>query len=467
MSEQWRNRMVGDAEVDPRELIPNPSNWRRHPAHQRKALEALLGEIGWVGRVLVNRTTGHVVDGHARYEQALDKAEPTVPVTYVELTENEEKLVLASFDPIGAMAETDSDVLGDLLDDIETDNPDIAELLAGMGPAGGDNASETPGSLVDTFGVPPFSVLDTRQGYWQDRKRIWRNLIQDKGESRQGTLGDSEVMMKINDGVSILDPVLAELMVAWFGTRGGIAFDPFAGDTVFGYVAAKRGMRFRGIELREEQARLNQGRCDEDDLDATYFHDDSSNMDQYIEDESVDLMFSCPPYADLEQYSDDPRDLSNMSHEAFFAAYSAILGRTYSKLKPDRFAVIVTSEVRDSTGGYICIVPKTIAAMEAAGYRYYNELILVGVGGTLPLRAPRVMRATRKVGRQHQYALVFAKGDPEKAATVLAQEAVAEYQATKRTTANHETVLVFAKGDPRAAAQALGEIDMPMPVEAT
>jgi hypothetical protein len=67
----WRNRIVGHADVAPEELEPNPRNWRSHPLDQQRALAGALGEVGWVAEVLVNRTTGHVVDGHLRIELAL------------------------------------------------------------------------------------------------------------------------------------------------------------------------------------------------------------------------------------------------------------------------------------------------------------------------------------------------------------------------------------------------------------
>lgn len=120
-SPSWRNRITGHADVDPAELVPNPRNWRTHPLEQQRALGGALAEVGWVTEVIVNRTTGRIVDGHLRIELALARDEPTVPVTYVELSEAGEGLVLATLDPIGAMADAEADVL--------------AELLAGLEPA--------------------------------------------------------------------------------------------------------------------------------------------------------------------------------------------------------------------------------------------------------------------------------------------------------------------------------------------
>src|SRR5437870_9928521 len=107
----WRNRIIGHADVPPDDLVPNPRNWRSHPWDQQRAVGGALSEVGWVAEVLVNQTTGHVVDGHLRIELALARKEPTVPVTYVELSEDEERIVLATLDPLAAMADAETDAL--------------------------------------------------------------------------------------------------------------------------------------------------------------------------------------------------------------------------------------------------------------------------------------------------------------------------------------------------------------------
>ena len=110
-SAPWQNRIVRHADVAPADLVPNPRNWRTHPNEQQRALGGALSEVGWVAEVLVNQTTGHVVDGHLRIELALARKEPTVPVTYVELTVDEERIVLATLDPLAAMADAETEAL--------------------------------------------------------------------------------------------------------------------------------------------------------------------------------------------------------------------------------------------------------------------------------------------------------------------------------------------------------------------
>ena len=130
----WRSRITGSGEEDPTQLLANPRNWRTHPGRQRDAIRGSLDTVGWVAQVMVNRTTGHVVDGHARVEEAISRGEPTVPVLYVELSPEEEALVLATLDPIGAMAEQSTERLAELLAEISVDDAGLRRLLADLAP---------------------------------------------------------------------------------------------------------------------------------------------------------------------------------------------------------------------------------------------------------------------------------------------------------------------------------------------
>lgn len=740
----WQDRIVRFERVPPAQLVPNPNNWRRHPEAQRKALAGLLGDVGWVGTVLANITTGHILDGHARHEEAVRRKEPTVPVTWVEISEEDERKVLATFDPIGALAETDNDMLAGLLATIETQDDDLAAFLASLQPdAGAGVQIGAPGSMTDTFGVPPFSVLDARQGYWQDRKRQWIRLGIDSGEGRADDLlmapeGDSLItqrIRKVGSGTSIFDPVLAELAVRWFCPPAGEVLDPFAGGSVRGTVAALCGRHYTGIDIRPEQVEANraqwcamtgtamtataqaadnpvaltpverrgeywlkrddefsvagvrggkvrtchalaqgatglvtagsraspqvnivahvaramgipcrvhtpQGKlapevqaakeagaeviqhkagynsviiarakedaaehgwteipfgmeCEEavrqtqrqvDNLPrdakrlvvpvgsgmslAGILHglarheyqlpvlgvvvgaDPTKRLNQYApkdwkslvtlvpagsdyhepapvtdlhgvqldphyeaktipflepgdclwvvgirqtavqeqqpkgapfwvcsdsraidsiftEGQRFDLVFSCPPYADLEVYSDDPADISTMDYRDFMEAYRDIIAKSVARLQDNRFAFWVVGEVRDERGLMRGFVRDTIQAFEDAGARLYNEAVLVTAAGSLPLRAGRMFRAARKLGKGHQNVLVFLKGDHPEPMPIphVADACAAEFEHRRTMVQSHESVLIFAKGDPAEATKACGQIDMVIPDE--
>ena len=129
----------------------------------------------------------------------------------------------------------------------------------------------------------------------------------------------------------------------------------------------------------------------------------------------ADFVFSCPPYGDLEQYSDDPRDLSAMEWHTFVAAYKRIILRSVARLKPDSFACFVVGDFRDNKGFYRNFVSETIDGFEQAGARLYNEAILATSVGSAAMRVTKQFEASRKMAKTHQNVLVFCKGDPRKA----------------------------------------------------
>lgn len=304
-----------------------------------------------------------------------------------------------------------------------------------------------PASLKDSFIFPPFSVLDTRSGVWQDRKRKWLELGFNSQETREDVeliakSGQSTAIydlrnkmreilsrepewdeildyakkkgMHVYEGASIFDPVLCELSYRWFCTVGGRILDPFAGGSVRGVVAGVLGYPYEGIDLRLDQVEANRKQAALLSLKDVHWTDGDSNEVLDRLSMAADFVYSCPPYADLEKYSDDPKDLSNMNYEDFKDVYFSIIKKSIAQLKDDRFACFVVGDVRDKKGFYLNFVSDTIQAFEEAGAKLYNEMILVNVVGSLAIRVRRQFNGGRKVGKMHQNILVFYKGDPKK-----------------------------------------------------
>lgn len=220
-------------------------------------------------------------------------------------------------------------------------------------------------------------------------------------------------------GTSIFDPVLTELCYRWFCPPGGAIVDPFAGGSVRGIVASVLGYTYRGCELRPEQVAANRAQLGIAGAPAPVWHcADSLEIRKHIAG-PADFVFSCPPYADLEIYSDDPRDISAMPYGDFIATYRAIISETTALLKPNRFACFVVGEVRDKRGNYRNFVGDTVEAFRAAGLEFYNEAILITAVGSLPVRVGKQFKAGRKLGKTHQNVLVFVKGCGKKAARAV------------------------------------------------
>lgn len=267
-------------------------------------------------------------------------------------------------------------------------------------------------NLFTRYIIPPFSYLDTKQGEWQKRKQKLDDYFGSSVVGRKDGLAYGDLKVRKDDnGTSQFDSALCEIIYKWFAFKECRVYDCFAGGHIRGTMAALLGYRYFGIELATEQVESNKIRAEELGLKPIWVNDDSLNVDKYIKDDYVDLLFSCPPYGDLEKYTDDPRDLSNMEYDKFLAAYNEIIKKGVAKLKNNRFAVFVVGDFRDKQGFYRGFVKDTIIAFENAGAKLYNEMILLNNIGTAPMRANNTM-SSRKVVKLHQNILVFFKGDP-------------------------------------------------------
>jgi hypothetical protein len=132
-----------------------------------------------------------------------------------------------------------------------------------------------------------------------------------------------------------------------------------------------------------------------------------------IDGKRYDFIFSCPPYADLEVYSDDPNDISNMEYDDFAKVYSSIINKGCQCLSDNSFAAIVLSDIRDKHGFYRDFIGLTKQAFKDAGLRLYNDVMMLQILGTAMLRANKTF-ANRKLTKVHENVLIFYKGDPKK-----------------------------------------------------
>jgi hypothetical protein len=414
------------------ELRSHPKNRNKHPPKQITRLAKVLEYQGFRYPVKVSRLSGYVTSGHGRIEAARKNGWTEVPVNYQDYESEEQEYADVQADnAIASWAELD---LSGINDDLKDLGPDFDIDLLGIenfkldaeGDGGGDSLS-----LSERFGVPPFSVLDARQGYWQDRKRTWigLGLKSERGRevtgkalhARQGQTVRAESTQKIIDAgaeaASVFDPVLCELVYRWFSPKGGTVLDPFAGGSVRGVIASRVGRQYVGVDLRAEQVEENREQASAlcSDPVPAWACGDSRDIAVHAAGVAADLVFSCPPYGDLEVYSDDPKDLSTLGYKEFREAYFEIIARTCALLRDDRFACFVVGDFRDRKGIYQNFVSDTIEAFLRAGLKLYNEAILVTAVGSTSLRAGKQFSVSRKLGKCHQNVLVFVKGDPRRA----------------------------------------------------
>ncbi len=293
------------------------------------------------------------------------------------------------------------------------------------------------GRLRQQFTHVPSSVWDTRQRDWSQRRRLWlgKGIQSELGRDGKLTysipmaLSDGSIGNRIRSKTSIFDPVICEIIYGWYCKPGGTIIDPFAGGSVRGIVASILDYKYWGVDLQLEQVEANRAQVNEATRGkfAPKWHCGDS-LTEISKGPKADLVFSGPPYGNLEVYSDNTADISNMPYDKFLETLTAITAAACARLRDDRFAVYSMSNYRDrdekgttkgttNKGSMRNLVGDTIKCFESAGLRFYNDIVLVNSVGTGAMRCKGgFVRGARKVFKSHQNILVFIKGDARRAA---------------------------------------------------
>jgi len=400
-------------------VIPYISNPRKNLNVDKVA--GSIKEFGFQQPIVVDESFTIIV-GHTRFEAAKKLGLKKVPVLVAQLDETKAKAYRIADNRLGEDSDWDIPLLNveiealkykDFdLDILGFDDEFLKKLKYEPDPSKRNN-------MMTDFIVPPFSVLDAKQGYWQDRKREWINLGLNSGEGRDEDLLNYSVVARIDKGSSIFDPVLCEILIKWFSAKKDMILDPFAGGSVRGIVSSICERNYIGIDIskKQVQANLKQAKTLCNDKHKPQWIVGNSLKIKELVKKKANMILSCPPYHDLEKYTDDKQDLSNLSYKEFCKQYEKIIKQACDLLEDDSFACWVVGEIRHKTGSghYKNFISNTIKYFQKSGLSYYNEMILVTAVGSLPLRAGRLFRSTRKIGKQHQNILVFLKGDIKKA----------------------------------------------------
>jgi hypothetical protein len=429
--------------------------------HDDEKITTSLRKHGQYAPVLVNRRTMQALKGNGTFHAIVTLGWTHVGVSWIDVDEHQAAQIVAMDNASSDAARNDEAALAELLQSLNGDlegsgydQDDIDAMLASLDEPLDLSSPGHGTSLAGRFGAPPFTILDARRGPWRARKQEWlalgiRSELGREADllggglsvAGQGGMGDQMVgSVKQRNGAygaqattgpdgkltytttvgatSIFDPVLCELVYRWFSAEGHHVLDPWAGGSVRGVVASHLGRRYTGVELRQVQVDANEaqlGLCPPSPR-PTWVCGESTETLRHLERNSADLIFGCPPYYGLERYSDDPRDLSNMSPAEFDTAYAENIAQAAHALAPNSFAVFVVGNVRHPSGRLMDLAGVTTQACAAAGLALYNDAILITPTGSLAVRAGRAFERSRVLGRSHQQVLVYVKGDRKKAA---------------------------------------------------
>lgn len=435
------------------DLVPYEKNSRTHTPAQIDQIVKSIKEFGFTNPVLVDKENG-IIAGHARVQAAKKMGLDYVPcIRLVNLTPAQKIAYIIADNKLALNAGWDDEYLKIEMEELKIagidlnltgfDDTEINNLISAE-----DYDSKKKGVLAEKFIIPPFSVLDTRVKLWLDRRGKWDKFNFDSLKGRDGLLAFSQSAqpasvyerknkydkiigkksswdefiennkdVKITTGTSKFDPVLCEIIYRWFCPVGGTVVDPFSGGSVRGLVASILGFNYFGVDIREDQVNENISQTEplKSILSGKCVWECGDSTNEKMAFPECDLFFSCPPYHDLEEYSDLDADISNMDYEKFISMLGVSVSKGFSALRENRFACFVVTELRKKDGGYKGFVSDTINIFKKAGFVFYNDIVLVNACSSAAIRTGRQFDKSRKVGKIHQNVLVFVKGDPREA----------------------------------------------------
>jgi uncharacterized protein YutE (UPF0331/DUF86 family) len=254
----------------------------------------------------------------------------------------------------------------------------------------------------------------SRDGCWQGASGM-SNVVLAKQSIENGEVKNDKGK-SLNGNASVLDPVACEVIIRFFMPKEGKRiYNPFGGGVQFGFVAGSYGYEYISSEIRQNQCDANNSLCS-DFKNCKWIKSDSSI---YSPKGNFDLMFSCPPYYQVEEYLDydgkSPKgELNSIStYEKFRDTLFEGYKKGIEKLNNNCFFVVMTGDSRNKDGGYYGCEAEHELFFRDQGLHIYNKIIYLECEFTRLAQA-KVTLNHRKFPKREQKILVFYKGDISK-----------------------------------------------------
>lgn len=259
-------------------------------------------------------------------------------------------------------------------------------------------------SMKNRLGFLPSSI-------WKPDKNITKylkDIINDKCQTRETlNYNRSDRRHGVNNGkCSVFNPHLAQMVYSAYCPKNAKIYDPFGGGGTRGYIATKMGHDYTGVELRKEEYLRIKEQMKEWKITFNIINDDCMS---YTPNDEYDFIFTCPPYYDLEVYSDLDNDLSNAkTYNDYLLMLDTVLLNCYNCLKENHFAVFIIGNFRNRKGELEHLNGDLIRIAKKNGFKLWDELIWEGASNVALTRCGKFEK-NRKSVRMHEYIIILKK----------------------------------------------------------
>lgn len=268
-------------------------------------------------------------------------------------------------------------------------------------------------SMQERLGFLPISIW---RPDWTIVKEL-KGLVGDNGETRvisenskifrKGGRYGSKKDSDVNSQSSLFNPHLAQMILSAYCPPNAKIYDAFGGGGTRGFIASAMGHNYLGVEIRQDE--VDRIRSQQIKLN-TFFDIVCFDSRFYtIENESFDFSYSCPPYYNLEIYSNLEGDMSSANtYSEFLDMLKDSLKVTYLGLKKGSLAIWVVGNFRDNRGNLTHFNGDTIRLATEVGFELHDELVFWGASGASYQRVGN-FQANRRSVRVHEYIIIFKK----------------------------------------------------------
>jgi DNA modification methylase len=278
------------------------------------------------------------------------------------------------------------------------------------------NLERLPKRIDDTGNIVDDTSMIGRLGFlpsslWKPDPTITKELkeiINDTAQVRPSLNSNrSDRRHGVNGGkASVFNPHLTQMIISAYCPLGARIYDPFGGGGTRGYMATKMGHKYHGVEIREEEVERIKNQMVDWGISFDIVLGDSA---EYKPTEKFNFALTCPPYYDLELYSELDNDLSNAgSYDDFLSMYKKVIQNVYDCLEDNSFAVFVVGNFRDETGKLVHFNGDTIRIAEEIGFVLWDEIIWQGASNVALTRVGK-FEVNRKSVRMHEYVIILKK----------------------------------------------------------
>ena len=286
--------------------------------------------------------------------------------------------------------------------------------------------------LKRLLGINPTNIWNSAKGDWRIEKQKWNELIENAGmiakisnptyASREGCWQKNGGMAKfvsgkaLNDGASVLDPFVCELILKLFMPKEGKSiYNPFGGGVQMGFISGFYDYKYLATEIRQNQCDANNAICKAYNMNNVEWilNDSSSYFDK---NKKFDLIFCCPPYYLVEDYRDydnikpnnelNGLDTYEQFRDMLFKGYE----NSIKMLNNNCFFAIMVGDSRDKNGDYFCNEAETEIFLKNQGLHIYNRIVYLETQFTRAMQTKSTIKS-RKLPKCEQKIIIAYKGN--------------------------------------------------------